>query len=59
MFHDHAPANRFGLTSCWIYRRHADQGFGATMNPGDVPTVDFRFDSMADLAKAHAEELRG
>ena len=58
MFHDHAPANRFGLTSCWIYRRHADQGFGATMNPGDIPTVDFRFDSMADLVKAHAEELR-
>ncbi|TIO09107.1 MAG: haloacid dehalogenase, partial [Mesorhizobium sp.] len=31
MFHDHAPANRVGLASCWIYRRHADQGFGATM----------------------------
>ncbi|MGO4638700.1 haloacid dehalogenase type II [Mesorhizobium sp. 2RAF45] len=59
MFHDHAPANRFSLTSCWIYRRHADQGFGATMNPGDAPTVDFRFDSMADLVKAHAEEIRG
>lgn len=58
MFHDHAPANRLGLASCWIYRRHADQGFGATMNPGDMPAVDFRFDSMADLAKAHAEELR-
>jgi hypothetical protein len=28
------------------------------MNPGDVPMVDFRFDSMADLVKAHAEEMR-
>ena len=59
MFHDHATANRIGLTSCWIHRRHADRGFGATMNPGDVPTVDFRFDSMADLVKAHAEEIAG
>ncbi|WP_217569945.1 haloacid dehalogenase type II [Mesorhizobium sp. GbtcB19] len=59
MFHDHVPASRIGLKSCWIYRRHADQGFGATMHPGDLPKVDFRFDSLAALAKAHAEELRG
>ncbi|OBQ85678.1 haloacid dehalogenase type II [Mesorhizobium sp. WSM3873] len=57
MFHDHAPANRVGLASCWIYRRHADQGFGATMHPGGMPNVDFRFDSMADLVKAHRQEL--
>ncbi|TIO74335.1 MAG: haloacid dehalogenase, partial [Mesorhizobium sp.] len=42
---------------CWIYRRHADQGFGATMHPGDMPNVDFRFDSMADLVNAHRQEL--
>jgi 2-haloacid dehalogenase/putative hydrolase of the HAD superfamily len=59
MFHDHGPANKTGLASCWIYRRHADQGFGATMHPGDMPKVDFRFNSVADLAKAHAEQLRG
>ena len=57
MFHDHGPANRMGLASAWIYRRHADQGFGATMSPGAMPKVDFRFDSMADLAKAHRAEL--
>ena len=56
MFHDHAPANRIGLRSAWIYRRHADQGFGATMNPGALPKHDFRFDSMADLVKAHQAE---
>ena len=59
LFHDHVPASRLGLNSCWIHRRHADQGFGATMNPGEMPKVDFRFDSLAALAKAHAEELRG
>lgn len=59
MFHDHAPANRHGLANCWIYRRHAQEGFGATMNPGDMPRTTFRFNSMADLAKAHQEALRG
>src|ERR1700720_824542 len=55
MFHDHKPANEVGLKSCWIYRRHAQQGFGATMNPGDMPHHDFRFTSMAELAKAHQQ----
>ncbi|OHZ03477.1 haloacid dehalogenase type II [Salinicola sp. MIT1003] len=55
MFHDHQPANRHDLANCWIYRRHDKQGFGATMNPGDMPTVDFRFNSMAELAEAHKQ----
>lgn len=59
MFHDHAPANRHGLANCWIYRRHADQGFGATMNPGDMPSYDFRFTSMAAMVEAHKAELAG
>lgn len=59
MFHDHVPGKRHGLTSCWIHRRHAQKGFGATMHPGTLPEVAFRFDSMADLAKAHMEALRG
>ncbi|TKT74580.1 haloacid dehalogenase type II [Aquamicrobium sp. LC103] len=58
MFHDHKPANNFGLASAWIYRRHDRDGFGATMHPGDMPKYDFRFNSMADLVKAHQEELR-
>ena len=59
MFHDHAPANRHGLANCWIYRRHADEGFGATMNPGDMPSYDFRFTSMAAMVEAHKAELAG
>jgi 2-haloacid dehalogenase len=57
MFHDHGPANKMGLKSAWIYRRHADEGFGATMNPGAMPKHDFRFNSMADLVKAHRAEV--
>ncbi len=59
MFHDHGPANRHGLSSCWIYRRHDKQGFGATMNPGEMPKVNFRFNSMAELASAHKAERQG
>ena len=59
LFHDHAPANEFGLATCWIHRRHAQGGFGATMNPGKVPRTDFRFTSMAELASAHQKALLG
>ncbi|MBY6163914.1 haloacid dehalogenase type II [Mameliella alba] len=59
MFHDHAPANKHGLRNCWIYRRHDKEGFGATMNPGDMPTYDFRFNSMMDMVRAHQAELAG
>ena len=59
LFHDHAPANGVGLASCWIHRRHDRPGFGATVNPGTMPKVDFRFTSMAELAAAHASEAAG
>ncbi len=55
LFHDHVPANKHGLASCWIYRRHAQAGFGATMNPGEKPKIDFRFNSMAELVEAHQQ----
>lgn len=59
LFHDHAPANDFGLATCWIHRRHDQGGFGATMNPGKTPHTDFRFTSMAEFASAHQQALRG
>jgi 2-haloacid dehalogenase len=58
MFHDHAPANRHGLASCWIYRRHAQEGFGATMHPGDMPHYDFCFNSMAEMVETYKQEGR-
>ena len=59
LFHDHGPANTIGLKSCWIHRRHAEGGFGATIEPADMPHVDFRFTSMAELAEAHRKEMAG
>lgn len=57
LFHDHGPANALGLASCWIHRRHAEEGFGATMDPGTIPRYGFRFTSMAALADAHRREM--
>ncbi len=59
MFHDHIPARRQGLATCWIYRRHDKTGFGATMRPSHVPEVEFRYTSMAELADAHRAALEG
>ena len=57
LYHDHVPANRHGLASCWIHRRHAAPGFGATVNPGTIPKYNFRFTGMAELAEAHRREI--
>jgi len=59
MFHDHAPANKYGLSNCWIYRRHDKEGFGATMDPGEMPSYDFRFTSMAEMVAAVKQEVGG
>jgi 2-haloacid dehalogenase len=59
LFHDHVPANKHGLASCWIYRRHGQQGFGATVNPGAIPAHNFKFNSMAELVAAHRKETGG
>jgi len=55
LFHDHLPANKAGLASAWIHRRHAQQGFGATRPPDTMPHYDFKFTSMADMAHAHQQ----
>ncbi|MGE0718375.1 MAG: haloacid dehalogenase type II [Alphaproteobacteria bacterium] len=58
LFHDHVPAKGFGLASAWIDRRHDQPGWGATA-PVEGARYDFRFTSMADMVRAHQEELRG
>ena len=56
LFHDHAPANKIGLASAWIHRRHAAGGFGATAQPKEMPHTDFRFTSLGEMADAHRKE---
>jgi 2-haloalkanoic acid dehalogenase type II len=59
LFHDHLPANRMELASAWIHRRAGKSGHGATHPPSETPHYDFHFASMAEMAKAHQEALRG
>jgi 2-haloalkanoic acid dehalogenase type II len=59
LFHDHAPANELALASCWIDRRHAQSGGGATRVPGKTPRYDLRFTSLGELAEAHRREIAG
>ena len=57
MFHDHEPANKYGLVSCHIYRLYEQKGFGATMTPAQMPSFQFRFNSMGEMAQAVRKEL--
>ena len=52
LFHDHVPAQQFGLATCWIDRRHNRPGWGATMPPPEAVETDFRFSSLGAMAKA-------
>lgn len=52
LYHDHAPANAIGLASAWIDRRHGAAGWGATVPPPPGVRYDFRFNSLAELARS-------
>src|SRR4051812_42021969 len=56
LFHDHVPANRMGIASAWIDRRHGMKGGGATLLPDPMPHLDFRFTSLEEFAAAHRAE---
>jgi 2-haloacid dehalogenase len=52
LFHDHVPAQRAGLRTVWIHRRHDRGGGGATPQPPAPVTPDWEFPSMAAFAAA-------
>ena len=52
LFHDHVPAQREGLPSVWINRRHDRPGWGATPEPSGEWSYDLEFASMGDFADA-------
>jgi 2-haloacid dehalogenase len=53
LHHDHIPARRVGLATCWIHRRAGKEGHGATRMPDTEVRPDFRFESLAAMATAH------
>jgi 2-haloacid dehalogenase len=56
LYHDHIPAGRIGLATCWIHRRAGKQGHGATRVPDGEVQPDFRFETLAAMADAHRAE---
>ena len=54
LFHDHVPAQRAGLPTVWINRRHDRPGWGATPQPPAPVTPDWEVPSMRAFADAVA-----
>jgi len=54
LYHDHVPAKRFGLANVWIDRRRLSESgnWGATAKVKELPQIDFRYFSLAEMAQA-------
>lgn len=52
LFHDHVPAQRAGLTTVWINRRHDNPGWGATPQVSAGVTPAATYPSMAAFVEA-------
>ena len=50
------PAKRFGLANAWIDRQRLSEGgsWGATERVEEMPSTDFVFFSMGEMAEAAA-----
>ena len=56
LYHDHEPAIKLGIQSCWIDRRHDQQGWGAVPSPsGDVQPA-YRSNNLQGLVQLLAQE---
>jgi putative hydrolase of the HAD superfamily len=56
-YHDIGISRKLGLTNCWIQRRHAQPGYGGTIEPERFTEPDFHFTSMGALADAVESSL--
>ena len=56
--HDHQCANDFAIANAWIDRQGLSKGghWGATKKAARLPTTDFIFDSLGEMAEAVAAE---
>ncbi len=58
LHHDHVPASAAGLARAWINRRAGKIGGGATAPVEKVPSLDFTFKTMGEMAAAHSAVAR-
>jgi len=54
LHHDHVPARKFGLSNAWIDRQRLSESgnWGAVTSVDDMPKIDYRYFSMAEMADA-------
>ena len=52
LYHDHGPAKKLGMASCWIDRRGDAGGWGATRPPPDGAGYEWRFTSLWGMVEA-------
>jgi 2-haloacid dehalogenase len=50
LYHDHEPALRLGISTCWVDRRHNKDGWGAVPSPTTGITPNFRITDMRQLS---------
>jgi 2-haloacid dehalogenase len=55
LYHDHVPAKKIGMTTCWIDRRKGKTG-GATQAPVIEITPDFTFHTLQEFAQAVTQQ---
>ena len=58
LYHDMVPATEMGMATCWIDRRAGQSGSGATPETNGKVTIDFRFESLAEMVNTHQLELQ-
>lgn len=50
-YHDIGVSRELGMTNAWIARRHAQQGYGGTIEPARFTEPDYRFNALIELAE--------
>ncbi|NVK32939.1 MAG: HAD-IA family hydrolase [Rhodobacteraceae bacterium] len=51
-YHDIGISRALGMTNAWIQRRHAQAGYGATIEPEEFTEPDYHFHALIELANA-------
>ncbi len=57
-YHDIGISRELGMTNAWIQRRHAQNGYGGTIEPKEFTEPDYHFHALIELALA-AEDAFG
>lgn len=50
--HDIGISRQLGMTNAWIQRRHAQKGYGGTIEPAEFTQPDYHFHALSELADA-------